>query len=575
MNSAEDAEKKTIEDAKKIWSSSLGWKALRASGLESAAADFIINFSSQIQKKQPSIGEMLVVAFRWSKLSAAERTEKIDKQKTVKAGQVVANWEPIQMMGAKQTDVNAAESFVQTFVSITPPPSPYNVKFGEPIVAEVAAEPIMRPASEDQTGDLPEQIVDPVIAENGPANPQTPEASPFTMEMPSPEEMQQREILTMMLRAEVATLKKLVDELLQDENFDPKKPTSEQGESYIRQALALREKIYISFPKLLNNREEIWARAHEIIADLNDRMQEIEEKENPTYQSEHGYVYFKAKQGIEIETKTEKKENNPDIEIAKIGSIKLYSCASKESYRDHGGESGHGQDAVGVRQILSKDGESVAYHLIQADGVGQGFRSEFFTKFLVKLLLKTQLNDERLLYAAAAGYQELLTMEDLENIPDLLANALKIQMNEYGSATTINQIAIGPDGKVGGSFRGDGIFGVARQSGETEIYSFGSAAGALKTKRISGSNLKPFENYQTNPLSVEDITGGDEIVLNSGDYLLLSSDGLEHGNRKFEKIIAAIASGISGEELDTLIFETFWEEEQVEDDKGLLIYQHT
>ncbi len=111
-------------------------------------------------------------------------------------------------------------------------------------------------------------------------------------------------------------------------------------------------------------------------------------------------------------------------------------------------------------------------------------------------------------------------------------------------------------------FRGDGILSIVRKSGEIQHFYFGSHRDTLSS--LTNKNLSV--------LTISDIVGG-EIILESGDLLLLSSDGLGREN-KIDRISQLYAQSLSDDELEQKIADIIWETETIEDDdKSLVVYQ--
>lgn len=578
------AEKDSLDRAKKIWKTpAISWGILGWANLADAAADFILTFSGEINKQPPSTAEMMVIAFRWNKLNPSERKAKIEQSRLTDVKQAAPTWDPIVLMGSQPDDIKTADKIIAAYVPIVAPPSPaanfsgpittspaptLKLTFGEPI-AIPATPPEALKADDADSGKEPDKTL--LTSASTPSPNSAPEirviaeTDPgFVLSMPSEADMRKYEIEGLIARDTVNSFRRRVDELLDDEDFSPFENMPDSQMNYIQRALELRKETEKLFSMPINDRELIWSNIHDVIFKLNSRVEDINEKKYPTLESEYGYSHLRAKKGTEAKIEKKQKEDKPDIEVARLGSVITFCSTSEESYRGYNGDSSHGQDSTGVRQLSNSAGEVGGYHLIQTDGVSGGFKSEFLAQFLVNFLLKSPVTGERFLYEAAHLFHDSLSMEGTESLPDMLKEVLKQLLEDHGSSSTVNQIAIGLDGKVGGAFRGDGVLGVVRKNGEKKIYPFGSHLDVVQTLKANNINV----------LSVEDVTGGEEIILNEGDYILLSSDGLNHGEGKFEKVMDIVSSESTQDQLEEQILEVFWQKENIEDDKSLLIYHH-
>lgn len=391
---------------------------------------------------------------------------------------------------------------------------------------------------------------------------QTKDKDQFTLRAPTRKEIDASYIESQMIQTEIDLFDKEARELLtRYEHFDPSKNIENSDKSYIEKAYEFRENAKKLFSKPVNNAATVWEKINVLIKDMYDRLLEISERHYPTKTSEYEYIRARSKKETNVTFEKQQREKKPDIEFAEMEKVSIFCMASEESFRLNNQESTHSQDAAGVRQLMNRNKEITGYHLIQTDGVGQSFRSEFLAKELVKALLKYPGLDTDFSVLTARLYDDLLSLDGLENLPDLVLQSLTQVMNESGSSSAVNQLIIGLDGKVGGIFRGDGILGVIRKNGERMTYHFGSHESVLQTKKKNQGEV----------LYLQDIIG-EEIRLEPGDHILLSSDGLGHGEGKFEQILELISSVENKEELKNKILEILWQDEKIEDDKSLLIY---
>lgn len=590
--------KRALEDAQKIWSPGLAWSILAVAGLQDAAADFILKFSSQISSRPPTVSEMLGIAHKWNKLNPLQRAQKVEEAKVttqMKVEDVATRWEPLELVGLTEADVKDLEKVVTKFspIEVTSPVIS-STQFGAPIVPDISQssidlDPLIQPAetvlnveSKEETAHPIDGVVDaseetvstgaPPIKHYEYGDPEAEEV--FTLRIPTGEESQKMQFAEMSFAYEVDQFTKEIDQLLADPSFDPRLPIKDSAINYVQKAVSLKDVIVDSFGKLPNKGTRLLAEIYKTINKLVDRLDEISEREYPTYKGKHEYVSARAKIGVEVKVEEKQRLDEPDIEIIELGPLLLFGCAAKESVALYGGSSGHGQDALGARQIYGSDGKVTGHYLLQMDGVGQSFRAEFFAKILAKILLRTPLMAERLLYTSAAEYQECLSMEGTDGSPEILIDALESIRDQYGSHSTVNQVIVTTEGRVAGSFRGDGIMVVIRKNGDTESYPLGSSGGALMTKKPPESRVAPFAEYQRKDLSIEQVSDGKGVVLDEGDCLILSSDGTEHGTGKLEQIVEIVKNGTIGEELKAAIAEILWQPEKHEDDKGVIIYRH-
>lgn len=516
-----------LDDAKKIWPNEIGWRILGAFGLSAIAADFISHFSKSIAQQPPNYAQMLKAVRSWNALPIEQRRgptagwNSILPEAEDGSHELAGTWLPVEPDDSLATAVTPNTTSV---TQVTP-----TKDTGDLIGSSILVPSTSSLSSESTIGFLEAQ-----------------------------------QVVT-----DASILESEIRELLVNPDFDPRVQIAGREANYIQLVLALKDRASTLFAQPINNAAEIWETVRKLINLLYERVIDINEKTYPLTVSEYEYIQIKAGAASRPTIEQLTADRQPTIEFVQLGPVMMWCCASAESYRDHRGDSSHGQDAVGMRQVLGPDGQVTGYHLLQADGVGQAFYSEFLARALINFLLQAVGSGERVLHQLVRGYQDVLTLEG-EGLPDLIAKALLQTKEQSGSASTLNQLVIDTQGVVKGVLRGDGVLAVVRANGESQIFPFGSSTSALQTKAV--------DQYQADPafLLIEDVVGG-ALTLGKGDTILLSSDGITHnGGEKVRKIVQLLAQNIGDtNHLKQKISEILWTEEAgVEDDQGLIVYRH-
>ena len=252
-----------------------------------------------------------------------------------------------------------------------------------------------------------------------------------------------------------------------------------------------------------------------------------------------------------------------DYAIDPINGVEAYCCSSFDTIKGLGNQNS-GEDRIGFYKV----GDRVI--LVEADGVSQSFMGSYASKVVVEEIVKNGGID--LVENTKIAGKKLVEVHDSLMIPDdvvpALKNVLEKKKNVSGSQSMLNQISIDlKTGEVDGCFMGDGGFTVLRKDGSRVDYDCAVDTNGRGDSTIRLSTLKGLHGIPANLGEV----GVEDLVLGSGDTILLYSDGVTKNMlTKIDEINKS--DGDFKTEIPKLI-DSLRNSGEKDDDRSLLVYR--
>lgn len=257
------------------------------------------------------------------------------------------------------------------------------------------------------------------------------------------------------------------------------------------------------------------------------------------------------------------REGIVDYMIDSETGAEAYCCSSFEGI-DGYGSLDYGEDSVGFFRV----GDKVV--LIEADGVSQSFMGSYASQGVIDEIVENGGLD--LIGNTRIAGEKLKKIHNSLIIPDnvipILKDVLEKKKNISGSQTMLNQISIdSKTGVVNGCFMGDGGFTVLRRDGSRVDYDC-----AVKTngKGDSMIRLSTLGGLLGQPANLEDV-GAKGLVLNSGDTILLYSDGIT--KNMLDEIDEINKHGGDFRKGIPKLIESLRNSDEKDDDRSLLVFK--
>jgi hypothetical protein len=240
---------------------------------------------------------------------------------------------------------------------------------------------------------------------------------------------------------------------------------------------------------------------------------ETERQNEKQVELSNGYIYTRS---LEVE---KGRSGIVDIAVDRKSGVEAFCCSSFDSIALSEGKLDHGEDAVGFFRV----GNRVV--LVEADGVSSSFMGVYASQGAIEAIINR--GGENLVENTEVAGERLKAMHDSFQVPSdvspMLRKVLQKKKDMAGSQTMLNQISVDvATGKVEGCFMGDGGFTVLRNDGTVRSFNCTVDANSHGDSNVRLSTLRGLIGT---PAGIKDVAG-EELVLGSGDVILLYSDGV-------------------------------------------------